>query len=273
MDDDTEDMTGRKPGITTRSKTGSLQPRTFNMEDLKRRSTTIASKELERFDKKKDDISTDKILGDTRLTRLKAQQIASGTLLFKLGMENQYKTYVNQYSTNSIALNKLQKNEERDKKRHMSHKFSLTQAAEFKWVGSVYGSRSQLVSTLRNTLLQLESNIPSAFMHINWSQLRKPWTAAVTACNNARDFARAMIVFQACVKPVVYAAVWHDQLGKFKFHFFFLFPTNHLRDLLILLFPIDLVSTSYVYSEGLLWRIVYVIMQLRVLFHNVQIQK
>jgi len=62
-----------------------------------------------------------------------------GTYMFKLGMENGFKSYVNQYSTNIAALNKLQRNEERDKKRHLSHKFSLTQASEFKWIGSLYG--------------------------------------------------------------------------------------------------------------------------------------
>lgn len=54
-------------------------------------------------------------------------------------MENGFKTYVNQYSTNMAALTKSQRNEERDKKRHLSHKFSLTQASEFKWAGSFYG--------------------------------------------------------------------------------------------------------------------------------------
>jgi len=75
----------------------------------------------------------------TRLTRFKAQHIAAGTYLFKLGMDNSFKTYVNQYSTNPTALNKIQKNEERDKKRYMSHKFSLTGPGEYKWCGQLFG--------------------------------------------------------------------------------------------------------------------------------------
>lgn len=75
-----------------------------------------------------------------RLTRFKAQHIAAGTYLYKLGMDNGFKTYVNQYSSNSTALNKLQKNEDRDKKRYMSHKFSLTGPAEFKWCGQIFGN-------------------------------------------------------------------------------------------------------------------------------------
>ncbi|XP_047346621.1 nucleosome-remodeling factor subunit NURF301 isoform X1 [Vespa velutina] len=203
---------GKKHTIVTRSKTGSLQPRTFNMDDLKRRSTASMSREeLEKLDK-----SLKEEGESTRLTRQKAHQIASGTHLFKLGMDNNFKSYVNQYSTNPIALNKIQRNEERDKKRHLSHKFSLTQASEFKWVGSLTGTRALLVSTLRQTILQLESSIQAPFMHTNWPLLRKPWTTAVGACINPRDFARALIVLQACIKAVVFASVWHDQLGHVK---------------------------------------------------------
>ncbi|XP_026828403.1 nucleosome-remodeling factor subunit NURF301 isoform X1 [Ooceraea biroi] len=203
---------GKKHTIVTRSKTGSLQPRTFNMDDLKRRSTSLSKEELEKLDKSLKDTEGD----GTRLTRQKAHQIASGTHLFKLGMDNNFKSYVNQYSTNLVSLNKTQRNEERDKKRHLSHKFSLTQASEFKWVGSLTGTRALLVSTLRQTVLQLESNIQAPFMHTNWPLLRKPWTAAVGACVNPRDFARTLIVLQACIKSVVFASVWHDQLGHVK---------------------------------------------------------
>jgi nucleosome-remodeling factor subunit BPTF len=64
-------------------------------------------------------------------------------------------------------------------------------------------------------MLQLENAIPSSLMHVNWNQVRKPWVGAVAACNNAKDFARAIIVLQACMKSAVYAPVWHEQLGKF----------------------------------------------------------
>jgi len=75
-----------------------------------------------------------------RLTRFKAQHIAAGTFLYKLGMDNGFKTYVNQYSSNPTALNKIQKNEERDKKRYMSHKFSILGPGEFKWCGHLFGT-------------------------------------------------------------------------------------------------------------------------------------
>ncbi|XP_039292245.1 nucleosome-remodeling factor subunit NURF301 isoform X2 [Nilaparvata lugens] len=210
---------GKKHVIVTRSKTGSLTPRTFSMDELKRKGgqAGFTKAELDRMSatERKELLAE---LGEhpTRVTRLKAQQIASGTHYFKLGMENGFKTYVNQYATNISALNKIQRNEERDKKRHLSHKFSLTQASEFKWAGPFHGSRNQLMGTLRQTLLNLESAIQSPFMHVNWPQLRKPWIAAVGSCIQAKDFTRAIIVLQACIKPVVYATVWHEILGHIK---------------------------------------------------------
>ncbi|XP_065345796.1 nucleosome-remodeling factor subunit NURF301 isoform X2 [Cloeon dipterum] len=182
--------------IVTRSKTGSLTPRTFNMEDLRRRAAASES-------------SSDGL----RMTRLKAHQMASGTYLFKLGMEGGFKNYVNHYAAIPGALTKAQRNEERDKKRHLSHKFSLTQASEFKWGGSVNGTRAVLINTLRQTVLQLETNMQTAFMHTNWPMLKKTWTASVTASVNPKDLAKALIILQACMKPVVFASAWHESLG------------------------------------------------------------
>lgn len=183
--------------------TTSLAQKTFNIDDLRRRTTAILNRDDP--DKK-----------DERMTRLKSSQLANGTYLFKLGMENQFKSYVNQFATNIIALNKPQRNEERDKKRHLSHKFSLTTASEFKWAGGITGHKTLLTNTLRQTILQLEQAIQSPFMHPNWHIIRKHWLNAVGACQQPRDFARALIVLQACIKPVVFANVWHEQLGHVK---------------------------------------------------------
>ena len=71
-----------------------------------------------------------------------------------------------------------------------------------------------MINALRQSLLQLENSIPSAFMHVNWSHIRKSWMTSVNLCNSAKDFAKATIVLQECIKPVVFASVWHDQLGK-----------------------------------------------------------
>lgn len=198
-----DDSDPEKKDIVTRSKTGSLTPRTFNIDDLRKRTTAV----LNREDGDKE---------APRMTRLKSSQMANGTYLYKLGMENNFKTYVNQYTTNVIALNKPQRNEERDKKRHLSHKFSLTTASEFKWTGGVSGNKTLLLNTVRQTILQLEQAIQSPFMHPNWPLIRKQWLSAVSACQHPKDLARTLIILQACIKSVVFANVWHEQLGHIK---------------------------------------------------------
>lgn len=45
---------------------------------------------------------------------------------WRLGEEDNYKSYVNQYSTHTYALSKIQNKEESEKRSRLSHKFSLT---------------------------------------------------------------------------------------------------------------------------------------------------
>lgn len=113
----------------------------------------------------------------SRLTFLKRDLAVNLNNLFKLGQEGKYRVYQNQYSTNTLALNKHQHREDYDKKRHLSHKFSLTTASEFKWNGSIHGARSLTVATLRLTIVQLETNVPGPFMHPNWASHRYVWVA------------------------------------------------------------------------------------------------
>lgn len=157
-----------------------------------------------------------KVDGELRLTRNKVNQINNGTLYFKLGMENAFKNYVNHYVTNVSALNKPQRNEERDKKRHLSHKFSLTTASECKWLGVLNGLHCNIIASLRQTLLSLEQSISVSFMHPNWPNIKKLWIQGVTKCESPKDFAKIIIIYQSCLKPVLFANVWHEHLGHLK---------------------------------------------------------
>jgi len=177
----------------TRSKTGTIVTR--NYVDPKRRTSTSNGASVKE---------------EGKLTPLPAD------VIYKLGMEGNYKQYVNQYSSNTTALNKVQAAEERDRKRYLSHKFALMGAGEFKWIGSTFGNKTTMLHTVRATLLQLHSQILATFMHPNWTLMRKPWIAAVNACVSPRDLGRALSVLAACIRPVVFNAVWHDSLGHIR---------------------------------------------------------
>ncbi|MCJ8739357.1 hypothetical protein PDJAM_G00046330 [Pangasius djambal] len=142
----------------------------------------------------------------------------SGSGFFKLGQEGKFRVYHNQYSTNPLALNKHQHREDHDKRRHLSHKFCMTPAGEFKWNGSVHGSKMLTVSTLRLTIIQLENNIPAPFLHPNWASHRSNWIKAVQMCSKAREFALALAILECAIKPVVMLPVWKDSLGHTRLH-------------------------------------------------------
>uniref|UniRef100_A0A673K8Z6 Nucleosome-remodeling factor subunit BPTF-like n=1 Tax=Sinocyclocheilus rhinocerous TaxID=307959 RepID=A0A673K8Z6_9TELE len=137
---------------------------------------------------------------------------------FKLGQEGKFRVYHNQYSTNTLALNKHQHREDHDKRRHLSHKFCMTPAGEFKWNGSLYGSKALTVSTLRLTIIQLENNIPAPFLHPNWASHRSNWIKAVQMCSKAREFALALAILECAIKPVVMLPMWKDSLGHTRLH-------------------------------------------------------
>uniref|UniRef100_A0A8C7KT90 Bromodomain PHD finger transcription factor n=1 Tax=Oncorhynchus kisutch TaxID=8019 RepID=A0A8C7KT90_ONCKI len=146
--------------------------------------------------------------------------VMKGTLshFFKLGQEGKFRVYHNQYSGNTLALNKPQHREDLDKRRHLSHKFCMTPAGDFKWNGSIHGSKVLTISTLRLTIIQLETNVPAPFMHPNWASHRNNWIKAVQMCSKAREFALAMAILECAIKPVALLPVWKDSLGHTRLH-------------------------------------------------------
>ncbi|XP_023675299.2 nucleosome-remodeling factor subunit BPTF isoform X2 [Paramormyrops kingsleyae] len=158
--------------------------------------------------------------GDISRLSTKKEVVMKGNLnnYFKLGQEGKYRVYLNQYSTNTLALNKHQHREDHDKRRHLSHKFCMTPAGEFKWNGSVHGSKVLTVSTLRLTIIQLENNIPAPFLHPNWASHRSNWIKAVQMCSKAREFALALAILECAIKPVAMLPVWKDALGHTRLH-------------------------------------------------------
>nr|XP_046188057.1 nucleosome-remodeling factor subunit BPTF-like isoform X3 [Oncorhynchus gorbuscha] len=155
-----------------------------------------------------------------RLGTVRKELTVKGNLnnFFKLGQEGKFRVYHNQFSTNTLGLNKHQHREDHDKRRHLSHKFSLTPAGDFKWNGSIHGSKVLTISTLRLTIIQLETNVPAPFLHPNWASHRTNWIKAVQMCSKAREFALALAIMECAIKPVVMLPVWKDALGHTRLH-------------------------------------------------------
>ncbi|GFN96955.1 nucleosome-remodeling factor subunit bptf-like [Plakobranchus ocellatus] len=201
--------------MVTRSRTGSLTPKLFTDSV----TLTTSSSSMKTSGKSSEETLSVNKDGEVTHTRRKvsvASTLTQQSIYFKLGSEGKYKQYQNQFTTNTLALNKHQHNEERDKRRHLSHKFSLTQNSDFKWNGNILGNRMSTLATLRLTITQLEGGIQTPFLHINWPNHRQNWQKAVQMCQTPRDFALALAVLESCIKPCVMNPVWFESLGHLR---------------------------------------------------------
>ncbi|KAK7939046.1 hypothetical protein WMY93_002372 [Mugilogobius chulae] len=218
--------TDRSTTTTTNSSNSHLlKPEQPDLTDPSSRSSFTSQDGTEEYNKMKGE-KDPAAAGETQAPSVNKQPLLCSLLFksdsaqktqmnnfFKLGQEGKYRVYHNQYSTNTLALNKHQHREEHDKRRHLSHKFSLTTAAEFKWNGTIHGSRALTVATLRLNITQLETNVPGPFMHPNWASHRNNWNKAVQMCSKAREFALALAILECAIKPVVMLPVWKESLG------------------------------------------------------------
>nr|XP_039255576.1 nucleosome-remodeling factor subunit BPTF-like [Styela clava] len=132
---------------------------------------------------------------------------------FRLGEDKAYRQYVNHYTENNLALNKLQHKEERDRERYLSYKFSLFGEGQFKWIGDTMGNEKSMLETLRSTLMHLEHQIPLCFMHTKWERYRKAWGKIVLGCDTPQNFAAALGILEMATRNVVKRSVWRVSNG------------------------------------------------------------
>lgn len=216
---DDDDLRG---GVQTRLKTGSLQPKSVTLDPFKNRVNVYNSINTFRED---DSVIIVQESGTLSRTTRKALPANFWQMnLFKLGLEGNYRQYQNIFSVNQYALNKFQQADERDKKRHLSHKFSLTQASELKWASytqistaiattSMHGSKHVMINILRQALLYLETQFSQNFMHPNWHVHRNNWIKAVSMCAEPKEFSLALHILESSMKPVLFNSAWHETLG------------------------------------------------------------
>lgn len=211
-----------RSGVQTRLKTGSLQLKP-SMDAFRNRLSNYNSICVFR-DEDTVIVFSEDSKSLTRQLRKTLPLDFNQMNLFKLGVEGNYRNYQNVYSLNPHALNRYQLADERDKKRHLSHKFSLTSTSELKWAMyghvsmalsnlSVNGTQSMLISVIRQALLYLETQFTQTFMHPNWNVHRANWIKAVSMCSEPKEFSLALYILESSMKPVLFNSAWHDSLG------------------------------------------------------------
>ncbi|OTF76958.1 nucleosome-remodeling factor subunit BPTF-like protein, partial [Euroglyphus maynei] len=218
---DEEDLRGG--GMQTRLKTGTLPQKPFMMNPLRNQSSLYNTIQAFR------DEDTVIIMSDDEKTLTRTQRRALPVTyfqmnLFNLGFEGNYRNYQNIYSLIPMALSRNQLQDDRDRRRHLSHKFSLTPISDLKWasyhqvttaapVTTAHGPKPMLINTLRQALLQFELNFPNAFMHPNWKRHRENWIKAVKICSEPKEFGLALYILESSMKPALFNNSWNDLLG------------------------------------------------------------
>lgn len=135
---------------------------------------------------------------------------------FRLGMEDNFSGYVNHFATDPLALNRQQHLENKERRRAVSNKFSVFH--EFKLSGEIFGPKDVILTTLRCSIVNLENNIPAAFMHPVWPIQRSTWVRAVHLATTPVEFAAALCFLEGFIKPVCFLPVWNDSLGHTELH-------------------------------------------------------
>ena len=138
---------------------------------------------------------------------------------FKLGLDGTFRSYRNVFADNTLAQNKAQKADERDRRRHLSSKYyvSADRSApgqyEFRWHGQLLGVAKSLMATVKGGIVELEKTIHPALFHPAWSANRAAWLAAVEAANEPGKLARQLLIFEASCRSVLFTTAWHETLG------------------------------------------------------------
>ncbi|RWS27535.1 nucleosome-remodeling factor subunit BPTF-like protein, partial [Leptotrombidium deliense] len=194
-------------GILTRLKSGTIQQKQINLDPLKVNHQQQNEDDYILYEKE--------VNGVKQLDKMQKKMIKLNSgIKFKLGFDGLVFTYKNKYTSNPLALNKHQHQEERDKRRFTSHKYSLTTASEFKWQNETkYESKDDQIQMLRSTLLHLESLIFAPFLHPNWGLHKQNWIKAVQMCCNTKDFLLALMILESSLKPCLFNAIWNESLG------------------------------------------------------------
>uniref|UniRef100_A0A5K3EWY1 Nucleosome-remodeling factor subunit BPTF n=2 Tax=Mesocestoides corti TaxID=53468 RepID=A0A5K3EWY1_MESCO len=155
----------------------------------------------------------------------------------------------------NIALNRLQQHDEKERRRLLSNKFSLTDLAmeAWQWLDSEAAANMLLhavsasedgketehegevadpisplrrradavgparwLHTVKLTLCYVEAQLPAAALCPAWRLVRKDWIAAVLKATSVQDLADLLARLEAAIRPVVFQRIWTSSIGPLQ---------------------------------------------------------
>lgn len=136
----------------------------------------------------------------------------NGGLNNYLGEDDTHKSYTNHYWSTSATSGKNQ-HPDKDVIRTLSNKFSLYSMTTFRWNGNTNGDMSTLTSTIKSTILRLESSIPTTFIHHCWPAQKQNWVKSVNDSQEPKELTKLISLLESGIKQVLFRSFWQEGIG------------------------------------------------------------
>lgn len=153
-----------------------------------------------------------KITEEFYQTTLKDFKKEDGSYSQLLGQDGAYRNYTNPFPSNSQSTGKNHQSDE-GVTRSLNNKFCMNSMNAFKWCGAINGQLTSLTVTIRSTVLKFETMIPITFLHPCWQSEKSTWIRSINYAQKPEDFAVALSLLEASIRPVLFKSAWYDALG------------------------------------------------------------
>uniref|UniRef100_A0A914HJP6 DDT domain-containing protein n=1 Tax=Globodera rostochiensis TaxID=31243 RepID=A0A914HJP6_GLORO len=146
---------------------------------------------------------------------------------FRLGFsDGAYLQYVNHYAVNpDLCRSQASRKAERDKRKYLSSRFSLTDQGEFSWhlpKGRVdhYGTAEDVLRCVRLSLRLLVERIPDALMHRRWvlDAEKANFRKQLDTANDIDSLRHLIMLYEAAIRRPVFLPVWWQSLAATRFN-------------------------------------------------------
>ncbi|KAK0395246.1 hypothetical protein QR680_001183 [Steinernema hermaphroditum] len=135
---------------------------------------------------------------------------------FRLGLiENDFRSYENQYACNDYARSPQLRAKERDRKKYMNVKFALD--VNFAWTcpkgRDLFGPAFQTSKSLQWTLDEVRKKIPKALFHRLWPEYSEKFKADLDNADTVEKLKLVLLKMECAIRKPVFSSVWWNSLG------------------------------------------------------------
>jgi len=164
-------------------------------------------------------------LNEKQLINLQ-NSFASKSQAFKGGFKLSYsdyhlQSYRNEFSRHKLANPYNLRLKERERKRHLSSRFSLNEEDKFTWTKlrkhGYYGPEINVIKVLKMSIVKLVESIPVGLMHRLWLEEKETFLEELDSSTTVSQFAHLLLQFEIAIREPVFSNTWRNSAGLVNF--------------------------------------------------------